>query len=125
MLGFAVMAPYVDVYALPIPQKNVAAYRRLAAKVGRLYREHGAIEYREFLADDLGAEGVVPFVRAVKVRRGEVLIVAVVGFDSRAHRNRVNKRFAADPRVGLLVPEPSLFDAKRMLFGGFKTIVDA
>ena len=119
------MAPYVDVYAVPVPHKNVAAYRRLAAKVGRLYREHGAVEYREFLADDPAARAVSPFTRAVKARRGEVLIVAVVGFESKSHRNRVNRRFAADPRVVLLAPDPPLFDEKRMLFAGFRAIVDA
>jgi uncharacterized protein YbaA (DUF1428 family) len=60
----------------------------------------------------------------VKVRAGEVLLVAVVGFNSKAHRNQVNKRFAADPRVELLAPDPPLFDSRRMLFGGFKTIVE-
>jgi len=119
------MAAYADVYALPIPRRNLSGYRRLARRVGRIFREHGALEYREFLGDDLDAKGLVPFPRKVKLKRGEILIFAVVGFRSKSHRDRVNERVVSDPRIGRLTPDPPLFDAKRMLFGGFSTLVEA
>lgn len=118
------MAAFADVYLLPIPKRNLAAYRTLARRFGRLCREHGVIEYREYVGSDLDIKGMVPFTKAIRLERGEVLIYAAVTFKSKADRNRINKRVANDPRVKALMPNPPLFDMKRMVVGGFSRIVD-
>jgi uncharacterized protein YbaA (DUF1428 family) len=121
------MAAFADVYLLPIPKRNLAAYRTLARRFGRLCMDHGAVEYREYVGNDLnmkGAPGLVPFTKLVKLGRGEMLIYAAVTFKSKAERDRINKRVANDPRVKALMPNPALFDMKRMVVGGFSRIVD-
>jgi uncharacterized protein YbaA (DUF1428 family) len=119
-------APYAEFYLLPLPKKNLRAYRKMASAAGKLWRRLGALEYREFVADDLSAHwGTAPFAKVMKLKRGEVLIGAIVGYRSRAHRDRTNKKIMADPAMGALMPKKPIFDMKRMSVGGFQRIVDA
>ncbi len=116
---------YVDGYVLPIPRSKLQAYRRLAQKAGRLWRKHGALEYRECAGDDLKIKMGIPFPRLTKLKRGETAIFAWIGFRSRAHRNRVNGKVMKDPLVTGMNTKSMPFDPKRMTYGGFKVIVDA
>jgi uncharacterized protein YbaA (DUF1428 family) len=120
------MAHYVDGFTLPVPKKNLAAYRRIARKASRIFRELGALEYRECAGDDLNVKCGLPFPRGIKTRAGETVVFAYVVYKSRAHRDRVNARIMKDPRIARLCdPENVPFDCRRMLYGGFKTIVKA
>jgi len=117
------MEGYVDLFLLPIPKKNLAAYRRIAQRFGKIIEDHGALEYRELLCDELHVKGMAAFARKIKLKPGEVLLSSVVEFRSKSHRNQVNKKAMNDPRMKQLMSEPMLFDMKRMLYGGFSTIV--
>jgi len=117
--------PYVDGFVLPVPRKNLARYRRLAKKAGKIWREHGALEVRECVGDDLKPKGVVPFPRRIKLKRGETVVFSWIMFKSRAARDRVNSRVMKDPRLAdMMDPKAMPFDTKRMVYGGFKTLVD-
>jgi uncharacterized protein YbaA (DUF1428 family) len=117
---------YVDGYVLPVPKKNLQAYRRMAQKAGKIWREHGALEYRECVGDDLSVKFGVPFPRMIKLKPGETVIFAWVVFKSRAHRDRVNAKVMKDPRItNSCDPKSMPFDVKRMVYGGFKILVDA
>lgn len=118
------MKGYVDLYLLPLPKKNIPAYRRQAQGFGRMVREYGALDYREFLGDDLFPKGLVSFTRKVKLGRGEVLTAAIVGFRSRLHRDKVMKKMFNDPRMAELMAGKPLFDMKKMVYGGFATFVN-
>ena len=119
------MPVYVDGYVLPIAKKNVAVYRRMAAKAGKIWREHGALEYRECAGDDLEIKGLLPFTRHAKAKPGETVIFAWIVFKSRAHRDRVNAKVVRDPRIQKMMrTSPKIVDAKRMAYGGFRAIVD-
>ena len=91
---------YVDGYVLPVPKKNVEAYRRMAKKAGKIWREHGALDYKECVGDDLNVECGVPFSRSMKLKSGETVVFAYIVFKSRAHRDRVNAKVMKDPRTG-------------------------
>lgn len=117
------MALYVDGFVLPCPKKNLAAYRRLARMAGKIWREHGALDYKECVGDDLTHKGVVGFPKLAGAKAGETVIFAFIVYKSRAHRDRVNKKVMKDPRVQS-TPNPMPFDVKRMAFGGFKVLVD-
>ncbi len=117
---------YVDGFVLPVPRKDLLAYRRMAQKAGRIWREHGALEFRECAADDLNVKGVATFPRSVKVKRGETVMFSWIVFKSRAHRVRVNAKVMKDPRLANMMDSAAMpFDSKRMLYGGFKVLVDA
>jgi uncharacterized protein YbaA (DUF1428 family) len=118
--------PYVDGYVIPIPKKNVAAYRRIAAKAGRVWMDHGAIEYRECVGDDLKVKGIVPFTRCARAKPGETVVFSWIVFKSRADRDRVNGKVMKDPRIAaMMAPKKKHpFDLKRMVYGGFNIIVD-
>ena len=117
---------YVDGYVLPVPKKNLQDYRRIAQKAGRIWRDHGALEYRECVGDDLKVKWGVPFPRRIKLKPGETVVFSWIGFKSRAHRNRVNAKVMKDPRLATMMdPKAMPFDCKRMVYGGFKTLVDA
>ena len=116
------MATYVDLYLLALPKKNLAAYRRLARAAGKVFRRHGATEYREFVGDDLKTPGVGSFAKLMKLKRNEAVIGAVVSFPSKAVRDRGMKAMMADP--AMQPPDPPIFDVKNMVYGGFKTLVD-
>jgi len=117
---------YVDGFVLPIPKKHLQLYRRIARKAGKVWRDQGALEYRECAGDDLAIKGVVPFPRTVRLKPGETVVFAWIVFRSRAHRDRVNAKVMKDPRMlAMIDPKSMPFDAKRMVYGGFKTIVEA
>jgi uncharacterized protein YbaA (DUF1428 family) len=126
------MARYVDGYVLPVPKKNVEAYRRMAQQAGRVWRDLGALEFRECVGDDLNVTMGTPFTRLMKPPRGrgggrgETVVFSWIVFKSRAHRDRVNARVMKDPRIAKMMrTKPMPFDAKRMVYGGFRVIVDA
>ena len=116
---------YVDGFVLPVPRRNIQAYRRLALKAGRIWREHGALEFRECVGDDLKVKMGVPFPRKVKLKRGETVFFSWIVFKSRAHRDRVNAKVMKDPRLAKLMDPKSIpFEHKRTAYGGFKVLVD-
>jgi uncharacterized protein YbaA (DUF1428 family) len=115
---------FVDGFVLPVPTKNLAAYRRMAEKAGKVWREHGALDYRECVADDLNVKVGLPFPRVMKPKRGETLVFSYIVYKSRAHRDAVNKKVMADPRINEMDTKNMPFDCKRMTYGGFKTIVE-
>ncbi len=115
---------YVDGFVLPVPVKNLAAYRRMSRKAGKVWRDHGALEYRECAGDDLDVAFGIPFPRQLKVKPGETVVFSWIVFKSRAHRDKVNAAVMKDPRLNsMMEPAGMPFDCKRMLYGGFKTIV--
>jgi uncharacterized protein YbaA (DUF1428 family) len=120
------MAKYVDGFVLPVPKKNMEAYRRMARRAGKVWREHGALEYREFIADDVKVGKLTSFPRSVKLKPGETVVFSYVVYKSRAHRDRVNKKVMKDPRLADMMDPKSLpFDGKRMIYGGFKRLLEA
>jgi len=118
------MAHYVDGFVILILKKNVNAYRRGAQKAGKIWRDHGALEFRECVGDDLNIKMGKPFPRGIKTKPGETVIFSYIVFKSRAHRDRVNASVMKDPRLAKMMDQPMPFDVKRMLYGGFKTIVE-
>jgi uncharacterized protein YbaA (DUF1428 family) len=120
------MARYVDGYVLPVPKKNLKSYRRMASKAGKVWRDHGALEYRDCVGDDLNVKFGTPFPRGIKAKSGETVVFSWVVFKSRAHRERVNAKVMKDPRLAdMMDPKAMPFDSKRMAYGGFKVMVDA
>jgi uncharacterized protein YbaA (DUF1428 family) len=119
------MANYVDGYVLPVPKKKLAAYRKLARKAGRIWREHGALEYRECVADDVKAGRITSFPQSVKLKPGETVVFSWILYKSRADRDRINEKVMKDPRIAEMgSPKDMPFDAKRMFWGGFKVLVE-
>ncbi|MBC8095308.1 MAG: DUF1428 domain-containing protein [Akkermansiaceae bacterium] len=120
------MPDYVDGFVLPIPTRNLAAYRRMAAKASKIWKEHGALEYRECVGEDMNVPFGMPFPKGIKTKPEETVVFAYIVYKSRAHRDQVNARVMKDPRIGgMCDPKDMPFDSKRMLYGGFKTIVEA
>ncbi len=116
---------YVDGFVLPVPKKNLRTYFQMAKKAGKIWREHGALEYRECAGDDLKVKFGVPFFRSAKTKPGETVVFSWIVFKSRAHRDRVNAKVMKDPRIKGMCDEESMpFDVKRMAYGGFKVLVD-
>lgn len=119
------MARYVDGFVLPLPKKNLAAYRRMARLACKVWMEHGALEYHEAIADDVKPGKSTSFPQSVKLKPGEVVVFAWVLYKNRRDRDRINKMVMQDPRMQpMMDPKNHPFDAKRMFWGGFKTIVD-
>jgi len=119
------MARYVDGFLIPVPKKNLEAYRRLSRKAGKVWRDYGALDYRECVGDDLNIKGMVPFPRRVKCKPGETVVFAWILYKSRAHRDRVNAKVMKDPRLATMMDGKSMpFDPKRMSYGGFKVLVE-
>lgn len=117
---------YVDGFVLPVPRKNLLAYRRMAQKAGRVWREHGAVEYREWVGDDLKVKMGLPFPRSVRLKPGETVVFSWIVYKSRAHRDRVNAKVMKDPRTAAMMDGKAMpFDVKRMMYGGFKLLVRA
>ena len=117
---------YVDGFVVPVPKKNLGAYRRMAQKAGRVWRSHGALEFRESVADDVKFGKRTSFPRSVKRKPGETVVFSWIVYKSRAHRDRVNKKVMKDKRLAGMMDLKALpFDAKRMIYGGFKIVVDA
>jgi uncharacterized protein YbaA (DUF1428 family) len=119
------MAHYVDGFVLPIPKRNIDAYRRMSRKAGKVWREHGALDYKECVGDDVKVGKVTSFPQSVKLESDETVVFAWIVFKSRAHRDRVNAKVMKDPRVTEAMGSKEMpFDAKRMIYGGFEVIVD-
>jgi uncharacterized protein YbaA (DUF1428 family) len=117
------MPRYVDGFLLPISKKNVAAYKKIAAKAGKIWREHGALEYRECVGDDLDTKMGVSFPNQIKIKAGETVVFAWIVYKSKAHRDRVNAKVMKDPRVKM-EGTPMPFEVKRMAYGGFEVLID-
>ena len=117
---------YVDGFVLPVPKKNLKAYARMAQQAGKVWRDHGALDYKECVGDDLKVKMGMPFPRTVKLKAGETLVFSYIVYKSRAHRDRVNAKVMKDPRLkDMGDPKNMPFDVKRMNYGGFKVLVDA
>ena len=117
---------YVDGFVIPVPKKSLPAYRSLAKKAGKVWREHGALEFREFVAEDVKVGKRTSFPRSVKLKPGETVIFSWIVYKSRSHRDRVNAKVMKDPRLAKMRdPKAMPFDGKRMIFGGFESLVDA
>ena len=119
------MAHYVDGFVIPLPKKNLNTYRRLAQKAGRVWKDHGALEFRECVGDDLNVDMGLSFPRGIKTKPGETVLFSYIVFKSRAHRDRVNAKVMKDPRLQSMGdPNKMPFDVKRMVYGGFRVLVD-
>ena len=116
--------PYIDGFVVPVPKKNVAAYRRMAQTAAKVWRDHGALEYVECIADDVKPGKQTSFPQSVKLKPGETVVFAYIVYKSRAHRDRVNAKAMKDKRIApMMDPKAMPFDMKRMIFGGFKPLV--
>ena len=116
---------YVDGFILPVPKKNLGAYRRLARKAGKIWMEYGALEYVECVADDVKPGKFTSFPQSVKLKPGEVVWFSWIIYKSRKHRDQVNAKVMKDPRLAATMdPKAMPFDIKRMIYGGFRTMVD-
>ena len=115
---------YVDGFVIPVPRKGLPAYKKISLKAGKVWMDHGALEYRECVGDDLKIKMIqLTFPKLVKLKPGEVVLFSYITYKSRAHRDRVNARVMKDPRMTGMGGECP-FDMKRMTYGGFKTLVD-
>ena len=116
---------YVDGFVLAVPKRKLPAYKRIATKAGKIWREHGALEYRECVGDDLAVKMGLPFPKMVRPKSGETVVFSWIVYKSRADRDRVNAEVMKDPRTTTgMEKEPMPFDIKRMAYGGFKVLVD-
>lgn len=114
---------YVDGFVVPVPRKKLGAYRALARKAGKIWREHGALEFVECVADDVKPGKHTSFPQSVKLKAGEVVVLSYIVYKSRAQRDRVLAKVMGDPRIKM-EPDSMPFDGKRMFWGGFKTMVE-
>lgn len=118
------MAQYVDGFVLPVPKKNLAAYRRMAQHASKIWREHGALDYRECVGEDLNVKMGMPFPKQLKTKPAETVVFAYIVYKSRAHRDKVCTKVMKDPRISAMCdPKNMPFDCDRMCYGGFATIV--
>ena len=116
---------YVDGFVVPVPEKNLKLYSNIAKKAGKIWKEHGALEYIEAVGDDLKNNWGVPFTKAAKLKPGEVPFFSFIVYKSRADRDRINKKIMNDPRIKKMMEGgPMPFEVKRMVYGGFKVVVD-
>jgi uncharacterized protein YbaA (DUF1428 family) len=119
------MARYVDGFVVPVPKKNLSAYRRMAQKAGKVWREHGALEYVECVGDDVKPGKLTSFPQSVKLKPGETVVFSWIVYKSRAQRDRVMAKVMKDPRLASMMdPKAMPFDGKRMFFGGFKVMLE-
>ena len=116
---------YVDGFVCPVPKKNLPAYRRMATKAGKVWREYGALDYKECVADDVKKGKVTSFPQAVKLKPGEVVFFSWILYRNRKHRDSVNQKVMKDKRIAPMMDTKKLpFDGKRFFWGGFKVVVD-
>lgn len=119
------MAKYVDGFVLVLPKNKIDAYRRMARIAGRVWQDHGALEYMECIGDDLNVKMGLPFPRLVKLKAGETVVFSFIVYKSRTHRNSVSAKVMKDPRLAKMMgPDAMPFDMKRMAYGGFKTLIE-
>ena len=117
---------YVDGFVVPVQKRSIQAYRRMARKAGKIWREHGALEFRECIADDVKVGKRTSFPRSVKLKPNETVVFSWITYKSRAHRDRVNAKVMKDKRLAEMMDRKAMpFDAKRMIYGGFKVLVAA
>jgi uncharacterized protein YbaA (DUF1428 family) len=117
---------YIDGFLLAVPKRNLKAYRSLARRFATVAKDHGALSVVESVADDVKPGKLTSFPQSVKLKKGEVVVFSWITFKSRAHRDRVNSAIMKDPRIGrMMQSNETVFDAKRMIFGGFQAIVQA
>jgi uncharacterized protein YbaA (DUF1428 family) len=117
--------PYVDGFVVPVPKRKLEAYRRIARKAGKIWREHGALDYKECVADDVKPGKHTSFPQSVKLKPGETVMFSWIVYKSRAHRDRVNAKVMKDKRLKpMMDPKAMPFDGKRMFWGGFKVLVE-
>lgn len=117
---------YVDGFVVPVPTANLAAYRKIAQRAGKIWKEHGALDYVECVGDDVPLGKRTSFPQSVKLKADEVVVFSWIVYKSRAQRDRVNKLVMADPRLAdMMTPKAMPFDTRRMFFGGFKVLVQA
>jgi uncharacterized protein YbaA (DUF1428 family) len=115
---------YVDGFVIPLPKKNIAAYKALSRKAGKIWMEYGALQYWECIGDDLNVNMIkATFPKLVKLKPGETVVFSWIAYKSRTHRDRINQKVMKDPRIAGMGTEMP-FDAKRMSYGGFKTLVE-
>lgn len=118
--------PYVDGFILPLPKKNLDAYREMSRRCGAVWREHGALEYRECIADDVKPGKLTSFPQAVNLEDGEVVVFSYITYESREKRDEINEKVMKDPRLAdIMSPEGMPFDGKRLVYGGFEVLLDA
>lgn len=115
---------YVDGFVVPVPKKKLAAYKKLARLAAKVWKDHGALDYKECLADDVSWGKRTSFPRSVKLKKTEVVIFSYITYKNRKDRDRIMKAVMSDKRFDGMDPKKMPFDAKRMIFGGFKTIVE-
>ena len=117
---------YIDGFLLPIPKKKLKVYARIASLASKVWKDHGALEYRECVGEDLAVKWGLPFTKVAKVKPGETVVFSWIVYKSRAHRDRVNAKVMKDPRLNEMMKDPTdmPFDVKRMAYGGFEIIVD-
>ena len=118
---------YIDGFVLPVPKKNLAAYKKMARLGAKVWRDHGALEYVECVGDDLAVKMGAGFLKPTKAKAGETVFFSWIGYKSRAHRDAVNKKVMKDPRLAQMMKkgQPMPFDVKRMQYAGFSVFVDA
>lgn len=117
---------YIDGFLIPIPKKNMKAYVKLAKACSKVWRDHGALEYRECAAEDMDTKFGVPFPKLAKAKKGETIVFAWIVYKSRAHRDSVNAKVMKDPRIAAMCnPKKMPFDCKRLSHGGFDVLVEA
>ena len=118
------MAYYVDGFVIPVPEKSLDAYKRLAQMCARIWMEYGALEVTECVADDVKPGKWTSFPQSVDLKKGEVVVFAYIVYKSRAQRDRINAKVLKDPRLSFMCDTKNVpFDGKRMIFGGFKSMV--
>jgi len=116
---------YVDGFLIPVPKKKIAEYVRISKLAGKVWRDHGALEYVECAGDDMLIKNVALFPRAARMKSGETVVFSWIVYKSKAHRDRVNKNVMKDPRLkAMMDPAAMPFDMTRMVYGGFKVLVD-
>jgi uncharacterized protein YbaA (DUF1428 family) len=120
------MPNYVDGFVVPVPKKKLPAYIRIAKKASRIWKEYGALDYKECVGDDLNIKFCMPFPKGIKLKAGETVFFSYIVYKSRKHRDQVNAKVMKDPRINEMCdPKDMPFDCKRMLYGGFKAVVEA
>jgi uncharacterized protein YbaA (DUF1428 family) len=115
---------YIDGFVVVCPKKKIDAYRRISRKTGKVWKEYGALDYRECVADDIAVKFGTPFAKLTRLKPDETVIFAWIGYRSKKHRDAVNKKVMADPRIAGMEHGEMPFDMKRMSYGGFQVIVD-
>ncbi len=115
---------YVDGFVVPVPKDKLAAYRSMARLAGKVWREHGALDYQEYIADDVKTGKLTSFPRSVKLKADEVVVFSYIVYKSRRDRDRINSKVMTDPRLAKMMdPTAMPFDGKRLIYGGFKSLV--